>query len=128
MAAIPTLLYVGFYQRKNRIALLEKAISSDMISFLSITFESIFIGILLAYGIAYASIQKESEDEDSSNSVKSVVLTGAVLGLSLSLVGRFVFDLPVKMFGIPRDQSWQVHPIATILYVFIFLYVNKILN
>jgi len=126
-AALPTLLYVGFYQRKNRLSLLKNATSVDIRSFLSIPFESFSIGILLAYGLAYSSLQRDESEERSSNA-KSVVISGAILGLSLSLIGRFVFDLPVKMFGIPRTQAWKVHPTAIILYILIFLYVNKVLN
>lgn len=124
VATIPTLLYIGFYQRKNRISLLKNA-TPELKKFLSIPFETLVIGVLFAYGIAYSSLNYDENEQE--NRTLSVVITGSLLGLSLSLIGRFVFDLPVKMFGITPEKAWIVHPTASILYIFIFLYVDKVL-
>lgn len=128
VAAIPTLLYVGFAQMKNRKEMLNQATSPELKSFLSIPFEIIVVGILVAYGVAYASM-KESMNEEDSTMLKytKVAIHGASLGLTLSLFGRFMFDLPVKMFGLPSNAAWTVHPTALFIYIAIFIYVNIII-
>ena len=129
IAALPTLLYVGFYQMKNRKKMLGEATSPELKSFLSIPFEIIIVGILVAYGVAYSSM-KESIQENDSMMFKftKIAVHGASLGLTLSLFGRFMFDLPVKMFGIPSGQAWTVHPTAILLYIVIFIYVNSVMS
>jgi len=123
VAAFPTLLYVGFFQMKNRQDLLKKASSLKLQNFLSIPFESIIVGILVAYGITFSIMKRNIDEEKDSNSKKliKVMSHGAILGLVLSIIGRFYFDLPVKMFGIPKIQASKVHPTAIILYAVIFL-------
>ena len=54
------------------------------------------------------------------------MVTGAIFGLTLSIVGRFALDLPVKMFNIPRENAWIVHPIAMTIYPIIMLYVDQV--
>lgn len=126
VAALPTLLYVGFYQMKNRNKMLNEATSPEIKAFLSIPFETIVVGILVAYGISYALMKESINEEEDSTMLRytKVAIHGASLGLTLSLFGRFMFDLPVKMFGIPSNQAWTVHPTAILLYIAIFVYVN----
>ena len=123
VAAFPTLLYVGFFQMKNRQDLLKKASSLELQNFLSIPYESMVVGILVSYGITFALMKRNVDEEKDSKLQKiiKIVSHGAILGLFLSIIGRFYFDLPVKMFGIPKNQSFKVHPIAMILYAVIFL-------
>ena len=123
VAAFPTLLYVGIFQMKNRKELLKKASSIELQNFLSIPFESIVVGILVAYGIAFTIMKRNIDEEKDSKSKKliKVMSHGAILGLVLSIFGRFYFDLPVKMFGIPKSQASKVHITAFILYSVIFL-------
>lgn len=130
VSALPTLLYVGIAQRKNRISLMSESNSPELSSFLSIPFESIIIGILVAYGITHALINVQDEENpcEEETSKISIASKGAILGLSLSLVGRFALDLPVKMFGMAREDAWMVHPIAMVLYAFIMLYVDFIVK
>ena len=123
VAAFPTLLYVGFFQMKNRQDLLKKASSLELQNFLSIPFESIVVGILVAYGITFSLMKRNIDEEKDSKSKKiiKVMSHGAILGLVLSTIGRFYFDLPVKMFGIPKSQESNVHITALGLYALIFL-------
>lgn len=134
VAALPTLLYVGFHQHKNRIGALSLASSPGVREFLSIPYESIVLGILVAYGLTYKIMKlihrpKDGVDEGASGvPTKTLVVGGAALGLTLSLIGRFGMNLPVKMFNMPPARSHLVHPIAIVLYAFIFLYVDKALG
>lgn len=129
VSAIPTLLYVGIAQRNNRISLINDSNSPELASFLSIPFETIFIGILVAYGISHALINLDSDSDDPDDaypSKLSVATKGAIFGLVLSLIGRFVLNLPVKMFKMKTEDAWMVHPIAMIIYAIIMLYVDFI--
>lgn len=65
VAAIPTLVYLGAAQRKNRIKLL-RTNPEILLSFLSIPYESIVVGVLILYGIAYASLPRDT-DKMSNN-------------------------------------------------------------
>lgn len=52
LAALPTILYLGFYQRKNRLSALNSINDPAQISlktFLSIPFESILAGVPLVF-------------------------------------------------------------------------------
>ncbi len=122
VATLPTLLYVGFFQMKNRTKLLKTA-SGELKTFLSIPFETMVVGILVAYGVTF-TIMKRNLDEENDSKLKKIIKIsahGAILGFTLSVIGRFGLDLPVKMFGIPRAQAGKVHPTAIILYAIIFL-------
>jgi len=127
VATIPTLVYVGMAQNRNRISALGLASNPDVKQFLSIPYELIVIGILVSYGVTN-TILKRNKDDEGNVPVSKVLLCGASLGLFLSVVGRFGLDLPVKMFKIPSSESWTVHPIAIVLYMFIMIYVNKIIK
>jgi len=118
--ALPTLLYMGFYRRKNRLNLLNDP--SGLSDFVSIPYESLVIGILFAYGVAFMIMKKMNEKNNKK--VQNAAISGAVLGLLLSIVGRHVFDLPLKHFGM--TQTWTVHIVAPVLYAVIFLIIEKI--
>jgi len=127
VAALPTFLYVGYYQMQNRNSLLKTASSPELKSFLSIPYEIMVIGILVSYGITYSLMKRNIDVEDSNvTKLTKVAIHGAILGVILSIIGRFALDLPVKMFKIPRNKAFSVHPSAFILYIFIFLYVYYI--
>jgi len=127
VAALPTFLYVGYYQMQNRNSLLKSVSSPELKSFLSIPYEIMVIGILVSYGITYSLMKRNIDVEDSNvTKLTKVAIHGAILGVILSIIGRFALDLPVKMFKIPRNKAFSVHPSAFILYIFIFLYVYYI--
>lgn len=98
-----TMMYVGYYFRK-------KGGPSD------IHFEKFALVIPLFYGI-FAVIEKKY--------IKNPLVTGALLGLFLSFMGRFILGLPQKMFGFSSQNEYQVHIIAMILYAMIFKFIVK---
>ena len=50
-------------------------------------------------------------------------LVGAAFGLLLSLIGRFVLNLPQLIFGFTKHTEYKVHLIAMILYALIFQFI-----
>jgi hypothetical protein len=50
------------------------------------------------------------------------MLMGGILGLILSLVGRFSLNLPKLLFG-HDENEWLVHVYAVPLYALIFMYI-----
>ncbi len=134
LAALPTILYLGFYQRKNRLSALNSINDTSQVSlktFLSIPFESIIAGVPLVFGIVYWAMKKSEGKSDKpdkkENHIGRVILFGSSLGLILSIIGRFGLDLPSKLFGI-KERQYSVHIVAPIIYPFIFLYVDKLLS
>jgi len=127
VATIPTFVYVGLAQHRNRVSALGLASNPKVKQFLSIPYELIVIGILASYGVA-TTVMNRNKDEDGDVHILKVLACGASLGLFLSTVGRFGLGLPVKMFNIPQSESWTVHPIAIMLYMIIMMYVNKVIN
>lgn len=130
LVSLPTLLYVGLAQRKNRVGLLRSikgTMGVKLENFLSIPYEFLPLAISLVYGAAYRLARCET-DEEPPEKRSRVLLIGAVTGLSLSVVGRFGMDLPIKMFGMPPEKAYMVHIVAPILYVAIFLYVSLLMN
>lgn len=121
--ALPTLMYMGVYRRKNRLNLLTDPSGLD--DFVSIPYESLVIGILFAYGVAFTVMQNMNNRDGNVKNKRNAIITGALLGLTLSIVGRNVFDLPSKHFGM-TDSTWRVNLIAPILYAIIFLVIEKI--
>ena len=57
------------------------------------------------------------------NKLVATAIAGALTGLVMSLVGRFRFDLPRKIFGHTAENAWQVHVKAMLLYAVIFVMV-----
>ena len=131
LAALPTLLYLGFYQRRNRLNALNSSSDIAIKTFLSIPYESIVVGVPLIFGLAYFLMKKSERNSDDPNKKNihtgRVILFGSSLGLILSIIGRFGFDLPAKLFGI-NEREYSVHIVAPIIYPFIFLYVDKLLS
>jgi hypothetical protein len=54
--------------------------------------------------------------------LKNPAIIGGILGLILSIIGRFYLDLPSKMFGHSKDE-WLVHVYAIPLYALVFMYI-----
>ena len=48
------------------------------------------------------------------------IIVGMVFGILLSIIGRFVLNLPIKLFDFTKDTSYKVHIYAAILYAIIF--------
>ena len=48
------------------------------------------------------------------------LLVGAVVGLVLSIMGRFGADLPKSLFSFQSHREWLVHVIAIVIYAIIF--------
>lgn len=55
-------------------------------------------------------------------------VSGALLGLSLSYLGRFVFKLPEKVFKMKKQDEWLVHVLAAVMYCLIFRLIIQNLN
>ena len=53
--------------------------------------------------------------------IKNFTLTGILLGLTLSFIGRFALGLNRKLFGL----TYEVHIYAIVLYALIFTYIVK---
>lgn len=133
LISLPTLVYVGLAQRKNRLELLSSLKGTTGIkldNFLSVPYEFLPLAISMVYGIAYklASSKKDEETDETHSNLPKEALIGAITGLSLSIVGRFGMDLPTKMFGIPRERAYTVHVVAPILYMIIFVYVSYLMK
>tara|TARA_Y100000310_G_scaffold287766_1_gene312878 strand:- start:65 stop:448 length:384 start_codon:yes stop_codon:yes gene_type:complete len=54
---------------------------------------------------------------------KYSLVIGALLGLTFSLIGRFGFGLPQKLFSFTKSNEYQVHFLAMILYALIFRFI-----
>jgi hypothetical protein len=50
-------------------------------------------------------------------------LVGASMGLLLSLIGRFILNLPIKIFKFTKDTASMVHLYAMLLYGLIFQFI-----
>lgn len=48
------------------------------------------------------------------------LIVGALFGLIISLIGRYVFNIPLKLFGLKDNKQRIVHLYAPILYSLIF--------
>jgi uncharacterized membrane protein YeaQ/YmgE (transglycosylase-associated protein family) len=51
------------------------------------------------------------------------LFVGAIMGLLLSMVGRFILDLPQKIFNFNKNNEKQVHIYAMILYAIILRFI-----
>jgi len=87
-----------------------------------ISYELMNIGVHIAYGLANMLLVY------MGNTVQNAAIIGGLLGLCLSMVGRFGYNLPVTMFGFSPQTSWQVHVIAPVLYAIIFVVLVRNLN
>lgn len=50
-------------------------------------------------------------------------VVGATFGLLLSLVGRFILNLPVLLFNFTKSTEYKVHIYAMIMYAAIFQFI-----
>ncbi len=48
------------------------------------------------------------------------IFVGATMGIIFSIIGRFSYDLPIRIFGFTKNNDYLVHIIAPILYGLIF--------
>lgn len=133
LASLPTLLYIGLAQRKNRIDLLRSLpgdASVNLENFLSIPYEFLPLVISLVYGIAYNFVvtPRDASNSERRKLTKSSLIVGASTGLFLSTVGRFGLNLPTKMFGMPAGKAYTVHLVAPVLYMLIFVYVSYLME
>lgn len=53
---------------------------------------------------------------------------GAGLGLTLSAIGRFRYQLPAKLFGFTEENEWRVHVWAVVVYGLIFHWIVDSIN
>lgn len=142
LVSLPTLVYVGLAQRRNRLELLrllKGSMGDKMENFLTIPYEFLPVTICLVYGIAYkitTMVSGEGKYPDPETDagtgtrvhIPSALSIWALTGLSLSLVGRFGMKLPAKMFGFPKDRAHTVHLVAPPIYAAIFLYVSFLMK
>ena len=80
-----------------------------------IPIELMGIFVPLACGIA-GIINYNAIQFGSYNSL----IVGAIFGFALSLIGRFYYDMPKKLFNIEGDKQKIVHIYAPVLYALIF--------
>ena len=82
-----------------------------------IAIENLLFPIPILYGIFgtinYIIIRKFDCDNYS-------LLVGGLFGLILSIIGRFIFDLPNKLFNIKKEKEYIVHIVAFVSYALIF--------
>ncbi len=62
------------------------------------------------------------------DSLLSAALSGCLLGLLLSGLGRFRYGLPIRFFGFTARNSWAVHVVAPGLYTLIFVLIVRNVN
>lgn len=104
--SIITLTYIGIaYNKKKRPSTIPYVLFS------------IFIPLLYGvFGLINYNVIKSRGDDYS-------LIVGMVFGLLLSIIGRFKFDLPIKLFGFTKETSHKVHLYAMILYAIIFRWI-----
>jgi len=83
------------------------------------------IGIALLFGIYniinYLLYTKLKSD-------MSAIIMGILYGVSLSLIGRFIFDLPTRLFHFTKTNENMVHIEASMLYSVVFYFIIQNLN
>jgi len=84
--------------------------------------DTLEIGARLMYGVANVI------NVALGNTVIGAAVVGAWLGEILSLVGRFGFNLPTRVFNMQEKDAWRVHAIAPIIYALIFVLIVRPLN
>jgi hypothetical protein len=58
----------------------------------------------------------------------SAIICGILYGLTLSSIGRFIFDLPTRLFHFTKKNEYMVHIYASILYSLVFYFIIQSLN
>ena len=83
------------------------------------------LGIALLFGfyniINYLLYKRLKNDS-------STIISGILFAITLSSIGRFIFDLPTRLFHFTKQNEYMVHIYASILYSFIFLIIIQSLN
>lgn len=83
------------------------------------------LGISLLFGfyniVNYFIYQKLGNDN-------SAIISGILMGLTLSSIGRFIFDLPIRLFDFSKKNEYTVHLYAMTLYSMIFYFIIQNLN
>ena len=62
------------------------------------------------------------------NNDSSAIIMGIVYGLTLSGIGRFIFDLPTRLFHFTKENEYMVHIYASVLYSVVFFFIIQNLN
>lgn len=101
-----TLFYVGLYYTNKQ-------------SPIDISFHLFPIIIPILYGI-FGLINKYVI---SKYGINYSILVGSVFGILLSSLGRFILNLPTKIFNFTNKNSYKVHIYAIIMYSFIFRFI-----
>ena len=89
-----------------------------------VSFELFVIFIPLVYGIVGVINNYITEMYGDNYSL----LVGGLLGILLSTIGRFVLNLPTKIFDFNKSTEYQVHLYAMILYALIFRFIITPVN
>lgn len=100
-----TLGYLGYNYAKNQ--------KPD-----NIPIELFSLCIPLLFGIV-GVINYNATKYGSFNSL----LIGALFGIVISLVGRYYFDIPEKLFKMTKDKQKVVHMYGPVLYASIFYFI-----
>jgi len=111
LVSIPTLTYNGLALRRNPGAIYKVA------------YEYMPVVIPLIFGLANVliySMVHRFKIKKWQNQLLLTMVVGALTGLTFSLIGRFGFKLPEKLYNMAENKHYLVHPIAMILYSLIF--------
>jgi len=83
------------------------------------------LGIALLFGIYniinYLLYKKINNDF-------SAIIMGILYGITLSFIGRFIFNLPTRLFDFSKQNESMVHIYAIILYSAVFYFIIQNLN
>jgi hypothetical protein len=91
----------------------------------SFPYEIIPIGISVIFGIANI-LNIYLQSKYTSRFIPFIV--GGLMGILFSVVGRFVYGLPQKIFGFNESNEYQVHLVAFVLYGLIFQFIVQYVN
>ena len=105
--SIISFVYVGIaYRKHNRPSGIPYELFPIIIPLLYGIFGVINYYVINKYGIHYSFI------------------VGMFLGLLLSVIGRYQFNLPILLFNYTKKTEWEVHLIAPLIYGAIFQFIN----
>lgn len=83
-----------------------------------IPYETVAIFVPVMYGLFNVINYILQVKYNQSPNISFIV--GGTMGLIFSLIGRFGYDLPVRIFNFTKEREHYVHFIAPILYGLIF--------
>ena len=113
ISTIITFLYLGGAQIKKRLR--------------SFPYEYAMIAIAISFGL-FNVLNVELQRLYPRRKRVIPFLVGGAMGLLFSLVGRFKYDLPRKLFGLSKRREWIVHPAGVVLYGAIFGLIVETVN